>query len=364
MIEPKYGRLLDDFNIGEVYHHPWEVTIDDGLIAVFAASFLDPNPLYSSRRYATGLGFRDRVVPPLVLLNLALSFSVHDVSEQTLAHLAYIDLRFPSAAYSGDTIRAFSEVVGTRRSSSKPDLGIAHVRTVAVNQENDPVITFERKALIPVGRLKNRAHPDRRPSEQPGSERPGSKQPGADGSIPGGLYKKIALPFRQGRLKGMYEDFEPGDVILHDAGRTVGESEHMQLTVLSRNTHPLHTDEVYSRSHSIAGTRLVCGGLVFAWVASLASRDTSANALWEAGFDRGSHPNTVVAGDTLYAASRVIEKRDLNRDAGLVRFQLVGLKNLPPARLVEQRADLFGARVEQKVFDIERTLLLPKTTGQ
>ncbi|HKY03717.1 MAG TPA: MaoC family dehydratase, partial [Blastocatellia bacterium] len=132
MIEPKYGRLLDDFIVGEVYEHPWEVTIDDGLTAIFAASFLDPNPLYSSRPYATALGFRDRVVPPVVLLNLALSFSVHDVSEQTLAHLAYIDLRFPSPAYAGDTIRAFSKVLATRLSSSRPGVGIVHVRTLAV----------------------------------------------------------------------------------------------------------------------------------------------------------------------------------------------------------------------------------------
>jgi len=97
-VEPKYGRLLDDFQVGDVYHHPWEVTIDDGMLAMFAASFLDPNPLYSSSRFARDLGFRDRVVHPLVMLNLALSFTVHDVSEQAIAHLAYIDLRFPNAA--------------------------------------------------------------------------------------------------------------------------------------------------------------------------------------------------------------------------------------------------------------------------
>src|SRR5882724_7109842 len=132
--EPKYGRLLDDFQIGDVYHHPWEVTIDDGMLAMFAASFLDPNPLYSSRRFARELSFRDRVVHPLALLNLALSFSVHDVSEQTIAHLAYIDLKFPNAAYAGDTLTATSEVLGVRVSESRPDRGVVHVRTVATNQ--------------------------------------------------------------------------------------------------------------------------------------------------------------------------------------------------------------------------------------
>src|SRR5258708_13346011 len=159
LIEPKYGRLLDDFRVGDVYHHPWEVTIDDGLLAMFAGSFLDPNPLYSSRRFARELGFRDRVVHPLVMLNLALSFTVHDISEQAIAHLAYIDLHFPNAAYSGDTFSVYSEILGVRVSESKPDRGVVHLRTTGVNQDATVVVTFERKALIPRGRLEARPHP-------------------------------------------------------------------------------------------------------------------------------------------------------------------------------------------------------------
>ena len=51
-------------------------------------------------------------------------------------------------------------------------------------------------------------------------------------------------------------------------------------------------------------------GSCSAWVASLASRDTSGNALWDAGFDSGAHPAGVVAGDTLYAASKVLAVRE------------------------------------------------------
>src|SRR6185503_803926 len=123
VIEPQYGRLLDDFKIGEIYHHPWEVTIDEGMLAMFAASFLDPNLLYSSRRFARDLGFRDRVIHPMVLVNLALSFTVHDISEQAIAHLAYMYLKFPPAAYPGDTICGSTEVLGVRASESTPDRG-------------------------------------------------------------------------------------------------------------------------------------------------------------------------------------------------------------------------------------------------
>jgi 2-methylfumaryl-CoA hydratase len=356
-LAPKYGRLLDDFRVGEVYCHPWEVTLDRGMLAMFAGSFLDPNPLYSSRRFARDLGFRDRVVSPMVLLNLALSFTVHDVSEQTIAHLAYLDLKFPNAAYAGDTIRARSQVLGVRASESKPDRGIVHVRTTAVNQDGAPLVTFERKTLIPIGTLAGRAHPEGHEFAAPHET---GNLAGEAGELPGELVLGINIPKWQGRPLGLFEDYEPGDLLLHDAGRTVGESEHMQLTLLSRNSHPLHCDEVYSRANSFAGTRVVCGGLVFAWAVSLASRDTSANALWEFGFDRGVHPQPVLAGDTLYAASFVAEKHDFNEHAGIVKFHLVAVKNSTPAALIESGLDLIDGSFEQKVFEIDRSVLLPR----
>jgi len=376
IIEPKYGRLLDDLQVGDVYHHPWEVTIDDGMLAMFSASFLDPNPLYSSSRFARDLGFRDRVVHPLVMLNLALSFSVHDVSEQAIAHLAYIDLKFPNAAYSSDTLSVYSEILAVRVSESKPDRGVVHLRTTGVNQDGLILVTFERKALIPTGKLEGRAHPDlvQRASETSESVSDSSSSDAGSqhrlksmlptsmlpGTMPSELAGEIKTPAWRGRPRGLFEDFEAGDVILHSVGHTVGESEHMQLTILTRNSHPLHFDDIYCRDHSFAKTRVVEGGLVFAWAASLASRDTTANALWEVGYDKGSHPNPVLAGDTLYAASRVIEKSYHNQRAGIVRFKLVGVKNETPSGLIRRGVDLFEGKLDQKVFEIERAVLLPK----
>ena len=364
MKQPKYGRLLDDFKVGDVYHHPWEVTIDDGMLAMFAASFLDPNPLYSSNRFARDLGFRDRVVHPLVMLNLALSFTVHDISEQAIAHLAYIDLKFPNAAYSGDTLSVFSAILGVRASESKPDRGVVHLRTTGVNQDGIVLVTFERKALIPNGTLKDRAHPDSVlwPSDtrEPSNEINVSvDETAVRERLPVELSNEIKIPRWLGRPRGWFEDFETGDVFAHGVGHTVGESEHMQLTILTRNSHPLHFDEVYCKERSFAKTRVVEGGLVFAWIASLASRDTTANALWELGYDKGSHSAPVLAGDTLYAASRVLEKRSHNSQCGIVRFKLVGVKNETPDSMMLRGVDVFDGKFDQKVFEIERDVLLP-----
>lgn len=303
------------------------------------------------------------------MLNLALSFTVHDVSEQAIAHLAYIDLKFPNAAYSGDTLSVYSEIIDVRVSESKPDRGVVHLRTTGVNQDGIVVVQFERKALIPTGRLEGRAHPravgvlsqttgsngESVASKGDSEGRPESRRP----TMPSELAGQVGTPAWPGRPRGLLDDFEIGDVIFHSIGHTVGESEHMQLTILTRNSHPLHFDEVYCRERSFTKTRVVEGGLVFAWAASLASRDTTANALWEISYDKGSHPNPVLAGDTLYSASRVLEKRKHNARLGVIRFKLVGVKNEPPAGLLESGVDVFDGKFNQKVFEIEREVLLP-----
>jgi hypothetical protein len=55
-----------------------------------------------------------------------------------------------------------------------------------------------------------------------------------------------------------------------------------------------------------------------------------------------------------------MEKRDHSGRAGFVRFQLLGVKNERPSALLSTGVDLFDSKHEKKVFEIERTILLPK----
>jgi 2-methylfumaryl-CoA hydratase len=360
-IEYRYGRLLSDFEKGATYEHPWEVTIDGGAIALFQASFLDATPMFASSLFAKAYGFRERPLHPLLCLNLALSFSVHDVSEQAIAHLAYMDVRFPEAGYAGDTVRARSTVLDAKASSTG-DKGVVHVRTVLLNDQDKVLCAFERKALIRSGQL---------------DSRPASPLTVGGGSWSGGaipeLTKLERLPpeLRQSRsvrvrdgFFGHFEDFKVGDVYTHAIGKTIGESEHMQLTALVRNSHPLHFDEVYCKESSFTKQRVVYGGLVLSWVTTLASRDVGGNALWDVGYDAGAHPNGVVGGDTLYAASQVLAVKEVSGGAGEVTFRLVGVKNRTSAAAFAEHGDALFAdelskktdKIKDKVVEITRTV--------
>jgi 2-methylfumaryl-CoA hydratase len=353
--EPRYGRLLDDFVPGDIYAHPWDVTLDEGMLALFAASFQDALPTYASRTAARELGLRDRPVHPLLLLNLGLSFSVHDVSERAIAHLAYIDVRFPNACYPGDTVRASSRVIAVKPVSAG-DKGVVHVRTQLVTDAGTLVCTFERKALVRAGRAVDRPADPPHEIRQVDAEDPPRLPVELLGDLP---------PTRHGGFPFFWEDFAIGDVIAHTAGRTVSEAEHMQLTTLARNSHPLHTDEQYCRTNSFAKTRVVYGGLVLAWVLALTSRDTAGNAVWDLGLDDGAHPSGVLAGDTLFAASKVVHKESRGPHVGAVTLRIVGLKNTPARPLLEKGMDLFTpelgkteGKVQEKVVEISRTLLV------
>lgn len=353
---PRYGRMLDDFEVGERYAHPWEVTVDAGLLALFYASFPCAIPTYASDRAARALGFEGRPVHPLLLLNLGISFSVHDVSERAIAHLAYIDVRFPEACRIGDTVHASSRVIG-KKVVSDGTKGVVHVRTELARQDGALVCAFERKALVRAGKSTSRpreapapthaitAEPERLPKEL----RPGAPRLGAGG------------------FTTYFEDLEVGDVIAHDIGRTVSEAESMQLATLFRNSHPLHFDEVYCKTHSFAKTRVVYGGLVLAWVLALSSRDTAGNALWDAGLDDGTHPSGVLAGDTIYAASKVLAKEERGAHAGEVTLRVVGVKNVPTRALLEREDELFTPElgkttglVKEKVLEITRKLVVER----
>jgi 2-methylfumaryl-CoA hydratase len=343
---PRWGRRADDFRVGDVHEHPWEVTIDAGMIAVYQASFLDATSVFASTEAARAVGLRERPVPPLLLLNLALSFSVHDVSEQAIAHLAYVDVRFPVPAYPGDTVRAASKVIEVKPTRTG-DRAVVGVRTV-LRTGHAVVCAFDRRALVPTGRATDR------PSDPPlAGDFDFAEVPRAPALSVGAAGRGF---------EGFVEDFAAGDVVLHDLGRTIGESEHMQLATLFRNTHPLHTDERYAAmGGSFAGTRIVYGGLVLAWAAALSSRDVAGNAIWDLGWSSGAHPAAVIAGDTLYAASKVLSIEDQT-----VTLRLVATKNVRPSDVIERGQDLFAPelgkpapeRIGEKVFESNRMLWL------
>lgn len=364
---PQYGRYLDELDPGQVFEHPRGFTFERANMLDFARTYMQANPLYLNLEYARAHGFRDLPASPQMVFNVTLSLGVQNDSEKAIANLGYYQVQFLRAVYPGDTLRAFTKVLERKdRGPDKP--GIALIRTVSVNQDDEVVLQYERKIMVAWrgDRLPTTPAP-RVTVPFPGEDAPAVELPLVDSCVAPGLTGPNTYA----------EDFNPGDIIVHANGRTITE-EHMALTYMVGNSHPLHFDRVFSSglSGKMSGEPIVYGGLVFAWLDGLASRDVSEHALWELGFTEGYHTQPAFAGDTVAALSRVLAVAEAPgaADYAVVTMQLIGVKNVSAAAALEQfgadlfikedaKRDLGKDKIPAKIFEIERRLLIRRRPG-
>lgn len=142
------GRLLEDFEIGDIYQSRFGRTVTEGDNALFTHLTLNTNPLHFDRRYAEGSGWGKILVNSTFTLSLVVGMSVTDVSENAKANLGWESIRLPNPVFLGDTLYVESEVLEKRDSKSHPDAGIVRVRTRGLNQEGRVVIDFIRSILV------------------------------------------------------------------------------------------------------------------------------------------------------------------------------------------------------------------------
>jgi acyl dehydratase len=84
----------------------------------------------------------------LLTFSLAVGLSVPDLTEGTIvANLDYERVEHPNPVFHGDTVRAESEVL-SKRLTSTPGRGIVKIETVATNQEDEVVCRFRRTAMV------------------------------------------------------------------------------------------------------------------------------------------------------------------------------------------------------------------------
>ena len=122
-----------------------------------------------------------------------------------------------------------------------------------------------------------------------------------------------------------YEDFVVGDVYEHRPGRTITQQDNIWFTLLTMNTHPLHFDEEYGRASEF-GRCIVASPLTVAMIVGMSVTDVSQKAIANLGWKDIVMPAPVFVGDTLYAESEVLAKRDSNSrpTAGIVTVRTIG----------------------------------------
>lgn len=141
-----------------------------------------------------------------------------------------------------------------------------------------------------------------------------------------------------------FEEFQVGDIYEHRPGRTLSEADNTWFTLLTMNKHPLHFDAEYA-AHSEFKKPLVNSAFTLSVVAGMSVSDVSQKTIANLGWNDIRLTAPVFAGDTIYAESEVLAKRESQSrpNMGIVTVKTIGKKS------------------DGTIFmTFERTMLIPK----
>ncbi|MCP1496754.1 acyl dehydratase [Pseudomonas migulae] len=124
-----------------------------------------------------------------------------------------------------------------------------------------------------------------------------------------------------------YEEFVVGDVFEHRPGRTVTELDNIWQSLVNMNNHPAHIDVAYAQRTEFEKL-LVNSSVTLSIISGMTVATMSARAIANLGWDEIRLPNPVYVGDTLYAESEVVSKRESRSrpGQGIVTIRVVGRK--------------------------------------
>jgi itaconyl-CoA hydratase len=141
-----------------------------------------------------------------------------------------------------------------------------------------------------------------------------------------------------------FDDFTVGDFYEHRPGRTISEADNVWFTLLTMNKHPLHFDHAYAAKSEFKQP-LVNSCLTLSMVVGMSVSDVSQKAIGNLGWNDIKLTAPVFVGDTIYAESEVISKRESASRPG---------QGIVTVRTLGTKAD------GTQFMSFERTVLVPK----
>ena len=312
------GNFFEDFAIGQALTHAAPRTVTEGDRALYTALYGGRFALQSAEAFAQDCGYPAAPIDDLLVFHIVFGKSVPDVSLNAVANLGYADCRFLTPVYPGDTLRAASDVIGLHENSNGKT-GVVYVRTNALNQSNEPVLTFARWVMV-------NKHDPETPAPRKGETPDLPAAVAASDLATGPSFDLRGYDDGLAGASHRWEDYTVGERIDHIDGTTLEEAEHAFATRLYQNTARVHFDAVAQRD-SRFGKRLIYGGHIISLARALSFNGLS-NACRIAAINAGAHVGPAFAGDTVYAWSEVLDKAKTADPAlGALRLRLVALRD-------------------------------------
>ena len=344
------GNFFEDFFVGQELKHSTPRTISSGDVSLFIGLLGSRFVLHSSKEFAKKIGFKGAPIDDILTFNMVFGKTVPDISLNSPANLGYASCKFIQPVYVGDTIKTTSKVLGVKENSNKKT-GIVWVNSVGKNQKNEVVLDYIRWVMV---NKRNEASP------APKTVIPELKDEVSieEAAIPEKL-NMSNYDFDESGSKYLWDDYQIGEKIDHIDGMTVEEADHMTATRLYQNTAKVHFND-HTEKNGRLGSRIVYGGHIISLVRMLSFNGLS-NAFKILGINGGKHIAPTIAGDTIYAWTEILDKKELPKrsDLGVLRLKTIGIKNhlCKEFPLYKNGDEEYNSNV---VLEIDYSVLMPK----
>ncbi len=348
------SRFFEDYVPGTQILHNVPRTVTQGDVALYMATTGSRFALHCNDMLARAIGYRQAPLDDILTFHMVFGRTVPDISLNAVANLGYARVVFGVPVYPGDTVRASSEVIGVKENSNGKT-GTVYVHSTGINQHGETVLDYIRWVMM---RKKDPASP---PPEPVIPDALPPSVPMADLRIPDGLDFTAWTPEITGS-DSFFEDYAVGECIHHLDGQTIEDAEHQMATRLYQNNARVHFNH-HMEKEGRFGRRIVYGGYIIS-LARAISCNGLANAFRVAAINGGRHSAPSFAGDTIYAWSEILEKHDLDEQAGesaqhigAMRVRTLASKDQSQADFPDAAGGNLPANI---VLDLDYTVLIPK----
>jgi acyl dehydratase len=148
-IHTPFGRVYEDFQVGDIIKHWPGRTITAADDTFFSLLAMNQHPLHIDAHYASKSQFGQNLVNGTFVFAVGVGLTVNDISGAAIAMLEYENVKHLKPTFHGDTLYARTKILDKWESKSKPDRGIVYVETIISNQRGEDVMSYRRKILVP-----------------------------------------------------------------------------------------------------------------------------------------------------------------------------------------------------------------------
>lgn len=142
------GNYFEAFKQGQTISHALTKTIFESDNNLFSLLTMNHHPVHLNIEHTKSHKYGKILVVGTLVFSLVVGITVPDISGKAIANLEYEQVKHLAPVFIGDTLNAKTEILDTYLTSSKTK-GIVYVETTAYNQNNEAVLSFRRKVLIP-----------------------------------------------------------------------------------------------------------------------------------------------------------------------------------------------------------------------